>query len=486
MVSIISTDSTFPDTIGQILNRCLSGEEGKIIIERDDNFKSYSNMDSWLSQNPVINEFEIELLDNTIGPRVLDIGCGTGRHVRFLSSRGLDAHGIDISQGVIDIGKKLGTKNIKHGSLWDFPERDKFDTIVFMDGSLGMIGRISRLSEMFEKINKILSINGQIVIMGIDWRDSNNPIHIKYNQKNHEANKYGGEIKIRLRFNDIVGEWFEWVWVDPDTLMQLAIASGYKIKWFKQIGNKFGVILQLKENRLVNRGEDEWIIGKINYPIRNQAEISFGNSYKGMRTEQIGPYIVAFPVQDSYEKKLSLSIVTDICKFISERIDLPVFVGGSHSPLSCNKHPFEYSDLDLYICVRDFNVHNSELKNKILTISSEICNRFNFKHEISIGVIKKEWLKMPYFCECLNPLDAFERKWWNSLPEEREQEAERRINNALNYMRNLSLDEITNQIQSLIGKKLAREQIGRVILTPRWKSITEFKLNRIRTLIEEQ
>lgn len=93
---------------------------------------------------------------------------------------------------------------------------------------------------------------------------------------------------------------------------------------------------------------------------------------------------------------------------------------------------------------------------------------------------------MPYFCECLNPLDAFERKWWNSLPEEREQEAERRINNALNYMRNLSLDEITNQIQSLIGKKLAREQIGRVILTPRWKSITEFKLNRIRTLIEEQ
>jgi SAM-dependent methyltransferase len=40
------------------------------------------------------------------GDRVLDVGCGTGRHALELSGRGIDVHGVDISQRFVDIARR--------------------------------------------------------------------------------------------------------------------------------------------------------------------------------------------------------------------------------------------------------------------------------------------------------------------------------------------------------------------------------------------
>ena len=45
----------------------------------------------------------MELLDLQEGDRVLDVGCGPGRHSHELARRGVRAHGIDISQRFIDL-----------------------------------------------------------------------------------------------------------------------------------------------------------------------------------------------------------------------------------------------------------------------------------------------------------------------------------------------------------------------------------------------
>jgi SAM-dependent methyltransferase len=37
------------------------------------------------------------------GERVLDVGCGTGRHAHELARRGIEVHGIDISQRFVDL-----------------------------------------------------------------------------------------------------------------------------------------------------------------------------------------------------------------------------------------------------------------------------------------------------------------------------------------------------------------------------------------------
>jgi cyclopropane fatty-acyl-phospholipid synthase-like methyltransferase len=48
-------------------------------------------------------EFVVEALGLEPGDRVLDVGCGPGRHAHELARRGVLVHGIDISQRFIDI-----------------------------------------------------------------------------------------------------------------------------------------------------------------------------------------------------------------------------------------------------------------------------------------------------------------------------------------------------------------------------------------------
>jgi len=50
-------------------------------------------------------DFLVEALDLRPGQRVLDVGCGPGRHAHELARRGIAVHGIDISQRFVDIAR---------------------------------------------------------------------------------------------------------------------------------------------------------------------------------------------------------------------------------------------------------------------------------------------------------------------------------------------------------------------------------------------
>jgi len=47
----------------------------------------------------------VEALDLRPGQRVLDVGCGPGRHAYELARRGIATHGIDISQRFVDVAR---------------------------------------------------------------------------------------------------------------------------------------------------------------------------------------------------------------------------------------------------------------------------------------------------------------------------------------------------------------------------------------------
>lgn len=53
--------------------------------------------------------FLIDALGLVEGQRVLDVGCGPGRHAHALAKRGMDVVGIDISQRFIDLAKAEAT-----------------------------------------------------------------------------------------------------------------------------------------------------------------------------------------------------------------------------------------------------------------------------------------------------------------------------------------------------------------------------------------
>lgn len=53
-------------------------------------------------------EFLVDALGLQPGMRVLDVGCGPGRHALALAERGIEVHGIDISQTFVDLANAAG------------------------------------------------------------------------------------------------------------------------------------------------------------------------------------------------------------------------------------------------------------------------------------------------------------------------------------------------------------------------------------------
>jgi SAM-dependent methyltransferase len=50
-------------------------------------------------------DFLVDVLELRPGMRVLDVGCGPGRHSHELARRGIETHGVDISQRFIDVAR---------------------------------------------------------------------------------------------------------------------------------------------------------------------------------------------------------------------------------------------------------------------------------------------------------------------------------------------------------------------------------------------
>lgn len=79
----------------------------------------------------------VKLIQDTGGSRILDLGCGTGRHVVYLSKLGFDVYGFDVSQKALSMTNDwLNEENLKanicmHRMEHPFPYEDTFfDAVV--------------------------------------------------------------------------------------------------------------------------------------------------------------------------------------------------------------------------------------------------------------------------------------------------------------------------------------------------------------------
>ncbi len=82
-------------------------------------------------------EFFIEVLNLPTGSRILDVGCGTGRHSVELARRGYQVTGIDFSAGMLAEARKAAQKTgvevewIQCDAL-DFTTNQPYDAAICM------------------------------------------------------------------------------------------------------------------------------------------------------------------------------------------------------------------------------------------------------------------------------------------------------------------------------------------------------------------
>ena len=116
-----------------------------------------------------INDFENKSdFDN---PKVLDLGCGIGRHVRFCDDIQIEAYGIDLSEVAIKEAKRLceaeGRRHLAErfhiGSVTKTPWKDGTFNIIVSHGVLDSMS-FELAKATITECRRILSDNGKFYL----------------------------------------------------------------------------------------------------------------------------------------------------------------------------------------------------------------------------------------------------------------------------------------------------------------------------------
>ena len=117
---------------------------------------------------PELPEF-VDKLKSQHAKTILDLGCGTGRHVVYLARHGFDAYGMDLSETGLDLTQKwLAQENLKA----TLQQLNMFDPLPypanFFDGliSIQVIhhGRLTNIQNLIQEIYRITKMNGLVFI----------------------------------------------------------------------------------------------------------------------------------------------------------------------------------------------------------------------------------------------------------------------------------------------------------------------------------
>ena len=169
-------------------------------------------------------KIEQKALDLAFG-NVLDVGAGAGSHSLYLQEqKKLNVTAIDISKGAIETCLKRGVTTAK--TIDYFKHEGSYDTLLFLMNGSGIMGRLSNIDHFFSYTKSLLAPGGQLLI------DSSDILYLFEDEETGEywvdiANGYYGELQYQLQYKNESTDWFDWLFIDYNTLQNAANSNGF-------------------------------------------------------------------------------------------------------------------------------------------------------------------------------------------------------------------------------------------------------------------
>ncbi|MCT4613130.1 MAG: class I SAM-dependent methyltransferase [Clostridia bacterium] len=95
---------------------------------------------------------------------VLDVGCGTGNHIKELERFGYKCDGIDKSKEMVEITKSKISGQVYLGDMLNFKIRKKYDAIISMFAVINHLNSINELEMVLLNMKNHLRENGIIIL----------------------------------------------------------------------------------------------------------------------------------------------------------------------------------------------------------------------------------------------------------------------------------------------------------------------------------
>lgn len=188
-------------------------------------------------------QIEKTALDAAEG-RILDVGAGSGCHSLALKKMGKEVKAIDISPLSVAVMKERGV-DAHEINFYDDGFDEKFDTVLMLMNGTGIIGSLENMPVFFERLKNMLAPGGSVLIDSSDLRylfeEEDGSLMIDL------ADEYYGRLEYQMQYRDVLGEPFDWLYVDFDTLAFYAEENGFEAEMMTQ-GDHYDYLARLTLN----------------------------------------------------------------------------------------------------------------------------------------------------------------------------------------------------------------------------------------------
>ena len=203
------------DLFGKALQGYLQGDRSKFFFVNQNGKRYTHQLSRYFRNYSKLTRLEKRIISLAKGD-ILDVGCGTGMYIPYLSKKG-KVLGIDISPKVVAIARMNGVKNVFIKDIFNLKRKKKYDTIVLLENNLGIAGTIEKAGKLLKILKNLLKKNGQILT---------NCMNVP-NQNYFEAEVYP-------IWKEEQGKKFKWISFNPLFLNELCNKFGLRMKVIKR------------------------------------------------------------------------------------------------------------------------------------------------------------------------------------------------------------------------------------------------------------
>ncbi len=220
------------DTFGHLLTDFHNGEQRVEIVEREDDYIDISRLGplAYFAEYTEWAEHQKLAMGYAVG-RVLDIGCGAGRHSLYLQEKGHDVLATDISPLTIQLCQQRGIKNASVVSITQLNAKlGIFNTILMMGHNFGLVGSYKRARWLLKRFASMTTDDGKIIAETMDPYQTENPAHLAYHQYNRDRGRMSGQLRLRIRYKQYATPWFDYLFVSKSELEDILVGTSWTIE----------------------------------------------------------------------------------------------------------------------------------------------------------------------------------------------------------------------------------------------------------------
>jgi len=205
-----------------------TGEPQEVGFRRDDGIWYEQSTLEYFATPEGLGEIE-ELIFSNLSGHVLDVGAATGRHCLAMQDAGIRCTAMDVHPALIELMQAQGVTDTVCADFLTL-NTGRWDTICFLMDTIGMVGTVKRLGAMLDHARDRLNPGGQILLNAEPVIETEDPSDDPRDDPNETASRFDGELEMQMRYGDLVGDGFEWLYIDAQTLMRICTSSGWAME----------------------------------------------------------------------------------------------------------------------------------------------------------------------------------------------------------------------------------------------------------------